>query len=121
MKKTILFLIPVILLLIFILIMNTGPLLKHPWGNDDNVVKYLEETKAHVQQSRWDKAKGDADKLEKAWEKVKKRVQFGGERNEIDSLDISIARLKGFISAQEKGGALAELGEAKINWDDLAR
>ena len=55
------------------------------------------------------------------WDKVVNRVQFSAERNELDDLSMSIARLKGAIQAQDKPTGLTELSEAYEHWKNLGK
>jgi len=57
--------------------------------------------------------------LETAWEIITDRVQFSTEREELKDGKRSIARMKGFIEANDSAGALSELSEVKEHWSDI--
>ena len=99
--------------------MNSGNLLKQPF--QDSFLKCLSEAKTHVNERRWDKATRDIKETQSIWDKVVKRVQFSVERDEINNLQHSLARLKGYIEARDQPGAFAELEEVKETWNDLGK
>lgn len=121
MKKKLLYLFPVLLLILFIMIMLGGPFLKKPIYETDDVLKYLLLVQKDIQHNNWELAKKNSHKLYTAWKKVQSRIQFSSERDEMNGINVSIARLKGFVAAKEEGGALAEIYEIHEHWIDLAR
>ncbi len=84
-----------------------------------SILKYLSQVKTHVNENRWDKASQDLKRIQSAWGRVVKRIQFSVERDEINNLQHSLARLKGYIEARDKPGVYAEMEEVKETWNDL--
>lgn len=121
MRRFIFYLIPTVTLLVFVIIMNAGVYMKKSWSELDDVLKHIESTKKSIKTSNWEEAKGNTEKIEKAWEKILPRIQLSVEREQINNFEVSIARLKGFLEAKDKAGCLAELSEAKEHWTDLGR
>ncbi|KHO40254.1 hypothetical protein OR62_01965 [Clostridium tetani] len=121
MKKNLAKGIPIITLVIFILVMLSGNYLKRPIGKDDDVVGFIEIVIEDVNDENWEVADKNREKLEDAWNKIVKRIQFSSERSEMNELDASLARLKGAIMAKDKGLALAELNVAYEHWKSLGR
>lgn len=121
MKSKVRYVVPIILIIIFILIMNSGGFLKKPFGKKDNVVKYIEILKKDITNEKWEIANNDLDNLKTAWKIVSRRVQFSVERNEMIDIETSIARIKGNIVAKDKNGAIVEIEELKSHWDELER
>ncbi|GAB5989564.1 DUF4363 family protein [Clostridium tetani] len=121
MKKNLAKGIPIITLVIFILVMLSGNYLKRPMGKDDDVVGFIEIVIEDVNDENWEVADKNREKLEDAWNKIVKRIQFSSERSEMNELDASLARLKGAIMAKDKGLALAELNVAYEHWKSLGR
>ena len=119
MRKVILYLIPVVALSFFALIMTGESYFKKPRGYWDNVPRYLSVVENDLTDSRWDDAKADMQNLEGAWNKVVPRIQFSVERDRINGLSKSIARINGAILAKDKSSALIELSEAKEHWNKL--
>lgn len=121
MKKMIKYAIPVLVLLVFVAVMTSGGLVKRPLGKEDDVVAHIEAVKRDVVSENWQQAQVDLSKVKSAWTTVAKRVQFSVERNEMNTIDMNIARMEGAISAQDKSAALMELSEMMEHWDDLEK
>jgi len=119
MKKIVAVLIPVLLIVFFILIMIGDPFLKKSFSDNDNVSDIINEIKADVNNDSWADVKVGADELEEAWDIITSRVQFSTDREVLDDGEVSIARMKGFIEANDKAGTLAELGAVKRHWTDI--
>lgn len=116
MKKIIAVLLPVALIAFFILIMISTPFAKQAFGEDDNVPAIIDTIKEDVNAGDWSEAKDGTDQLETAWKIVSGRVQFSAARDELRDGKTSIARMKGYIEANDRAGTLAELNELKEHW-----
>lgn len=121
MRKFLVIFIPAVILVISIFVMLSGPLFKNPTGYSDNVPMHMDAVEKAVASSDWTSAKQSTNKLDTAWKSVIKRIQFSCERDEINALNVSIARLKASISAKDKTSALLELTEAQQHWADLGK
>lgn len=121
MRKFLVIFIPVAFLVISILIMLSGQFFKKPMGYSDNVPKHMDIITEAVTSDNWKLAGQNIDELETAWKSVTKRIQFSSERDEMNALSVSIARIKASISSRDKTASLMELSEAKQHWDDLGR
>lgn len=120
MKRLLAYLIPVVTLILFFFIMNGGIYLKQRIGEtDDHFLKYHEKVIKELEEGNWEKAMAYTDKLEESWKKKIPKIQFSVERDQINGIDVSLARLKGYLEAKDKAGCFAELYEAKSHWDDL--
>lgn len=121
MRKFLVVSIPIITLIFFVLIMLSGSILKNPLGNNDKFPFSINTIIEDVNAQHWEKAYEDTEKLDLTWNKIIKRVQFSSERDEINALSVSIARLKGAIIARDKASALMEINEAFEHWSGLGR
>ncbi|MHC1723952.1 MAG: DUF4363 family protein [Aminipila sp.] len=121
MKKIVMYLLPIVTLGCFILIMTSATYLKQPTGDNDNIVKLIKEIKEDVTNERWADASEKGDSLYEAWDTVSKRVQFSAERNELLNGQTNIARVNGYIEAENKAGVFSELSELKEHWDDIGK
>lgn len=119
MSKIWAYLIPALLLAFFVLIMVSGSFLKKPIDASDNVAARISAVQNALGREEWEEAAVQAKRLEAAWEKVIPRVQVGVERQDVNNLSISIARLRGAIAARDKAGALTELYELREHWNSL--
>jgi restriction endonuclease len=113
--------IPIVTLVIFILVMLSGDFLKRPLGEKDNIPQIISNISDDILKDNWKGVEEKTDELETVWKKLVKRVQFSSERDEINSFDTSIARLKGAIKLKNREDALMEISEALEHWKDLGR
>lgn len=121
MRKIVALLIPTAMIILFILILVSGSYLKQSFHENDNVPAIIKEITNHVKNEEWTAAKEGVGKLEVAWEIITDRVQFSAEREELKDGIKSIARMKGFIEANDKAGSLAELREVEALWSDIGQ
>ncbi len=121
MRKFLVVTIPIVTLTLFVLIMISGNYLKRPIGQNDDVPQLIQTVIEDVDHENWEIADQNREKLNNAWNKVVRRVQFSSERDEINALGASLARLRGAIMAEDKVSALLELNEAYEHWDALGR
>lgn len=121
MRRLVAYLFPVLMLAVFLAVTVSGSILKKPTGPADDVAGHIQRVRDDVINARWSDAANDRKRLEGAWNRVLTRIQFGGERDQINRLDTALARLKGAILARDKAGALMELSEAEEHWRDIGR
>lgn len=114
-------LIPITMVGLFVIMMTSGSFLKKPLNDEDDVMLHIQQLKENVQNEQWEVASDHLEKTIQAWKKVVKRIQFSVERDEINSFRKTLERTKGFIKAEEKGGALAEIDEAHHIWTELGK
>jgi hypothetical protein len=95
--------------------------LKKPMGTDDNMPEYIQSIMQDISGDKWNEASNKTEQLSKAWKKVVKRIQFSAEKDEMDALSTSIARLRGAIEAKDKPGAFMELNEIYQHWEDVGK
>jgi multidrug efflux pump subunit AcrB len=65
------------------------------------------------------RAAAELSQVQAAWRKTIPKIQYSVERNELDSLDISLARLNGALQAKSRDAALVEIAEAERHWTEL--
>ncbi|MCT4542877.1 MAG: DUF4363 family protein [Vallitalea sp.] len=119
MKKIFLMIITFTILSIFVIIMNSGRVMKKSFGNTDNVDYLLQEIDKDIIKENWDKGLEDIEKLEIAWKKVEKRVQFSVERDDLNEIILSMSRLKGSIRGMSQDECFISLEELKTYWNHL--
>lgn len=121
MRKFLVILIPAITIALFLLIMLSDNFLKNPLTNNDNLPLSIESIRKDIEAENWSDAGVKVENLSSVWDKVVKRVQFSSEKDEIDSLYVNIARLKGAIAAKDKSSSLMELNEAYEHWENIGK
>ncbi len=121
MRKFIVTAIPIAALALFICIMISGSFLKKPFGKEDDVGGIMERIDAVIHEENWEQAEVEVGRLDHAWRKVIKRIQFSEERDEINFLTSNIVRLRGAVSAKDISDALMELNDACNHWKELGK
>lgn len=121
MKKAITLVITGAILLLFIFIMNSGGIMKKSFSNSDDVIKILKELEKDIEESNWVKGLEDLEKLQSAWKIVERRVQFSVERNDLEGIGLSIARLKGSIRGKNQYESLIGWEELNAYWHHLEK
>lgn len=119
MKRIVAYLIPIMILAFFVAVMNSGGVLKQPFGENDDVYGYINKLEQNVKDNDWEKAESNIELLTNAWKTVEKRIQFSVELVDIDGVKNSISRLRGAIKAKDSTSAYITIEEAKGYWDDL--
>lgn len=120
-KKIVLFLIPLLTLVLFIFIMNSGSLLKKPLGKDDRLYETVHQIEADVKEKNWDKASNNINYAETAWEKIVRRIQFSVEKEYIFQINETLARIKGGIEVKDDKAIMEEIYYFYELWDKLAK
>lgn len=120
-KKFLLFLIPLLTLVLFILIMNSGSLLKKPLGEDDRLYETIQQIEADVKEKNWDKANNKINYAETAWKKIVRRIQFSVEKEYIFQINETLSRIKGGIKVKDDKAIIEEIYYFYELWDKLAK
>lgn len=113
--------IPIVTLLLFILVMNSDNFFKKSLNDGDNIPKSIQIVIEDITNENWDNANKNTVELSNAWKKIVRRVQFSAEKDEINSFDMNLARLRGAIMTQDKSSAIMELNEAYEHWDNIGK
>ncbi|QTM98774.1 DUF4363 family protein [Sediminibacillus dalangtanensis] len=121
MKKFLLYFIPLLTLSVFIAVMNSGAFLKQPLGKDDRLYESIQLIEAGVKNKDWSKVKTETAKMEKAWDKIARRIQFSVEKEQLLEIDGTIARIRGAVEAEDDQSVLEEIYYYYGQWEQLAR
>jgi hypothetical protein len=113
--------IPALTLALFILLMNSGTFFKNFPGPTVHLPEYFSLLQTSIHQGEWPEVVAYLQKMQSAWRRLVPRIQFSEERDEINNFQRSLARMKGFVEARHKAGALAELRELEETWVNLGR
>lgn len=108
-------------LLFFALLMNAGPVLKRPLGQEDRLMAQLETTEQAVLAGDWAAAATAWEQVDRASALVVRRIQLMAERDEVQAFYQELARLRGSIQAQEAGAALGQISVLKGLYDELGQ
>ncbi|MCY6370013.1 DUF4363 family protein [Clostridium ganghwense] len=121
MKKILQYILPITAIIVFILVMLSGNFLKKPHNPSEDVIGYVTVLLDDVNTNNWTNAEDNVTKLESAWEKISRRIQFSVELIDIFDINNNIARLKGAVFAKDKANSLMELYQIQENWNLLTR
>lgn len=119
MKKFLQYIFPISVIAIFILVMLSGNYLKKPRNPSEDVIGYVTNLIEDVHSDNWRNGEDNVIKLEAAWKKISRRIQFSVELVDIFDINNNIARLKGAIIGKDKTNAFMELYEIQENWNLL--
>lgn len=119
MKKIKRFILPLLVMSLFVLLMNSGVLLKNSFNSEDNVSLSVEKLEKALSIENWTEANDALKVLDLAWKNVQKRVQFSVEKDQMKRIEVNLLRLEGCIDAKDKASALIELNEMKGHWYEL--
>jgi hypothetical protein len=119
MRRLITLAIPILTILLFIFIMQSGNLIKKSLEKDDPLVNHMENMVRAANDDNWAKVAVILDHLDADWKKLLFRLQFSCERDEINYINSNIARMRGAVLAEDRTNLLIELEEVKSHWDRL--
>lgn len=119
MQKWRYYLFVVIILGGFMLLMQGGNYLKSPFGENDDVNAGMRTLSHHIAGQDWQQAADSFQYLDSAWRTVVPRIQFSVEKDEINAINVNLARLKAYIQFQDQKNSAAELSEAREHWMNL--
>jgi hypothetical protein len=111
----------ILLFAAFIFVMNGGDLFKKPLGTQDDFVFYADQVRENIAADEWEQVVSNNDKLNRAWQKIVPRIQFSVEKDEINAINVGLARLKGTIAGRDPQASIVELYEIREHWDNLNR
>lgn len=109
----------VVVLSLFILLMQGGNYLKSPRGENDNVDARMQILEKQIAGQDWEQASDTFQSLNDAWRIIVPRIQFSVEKDEINAINVNLARLKAYIHFQDQKNSAAELSEAREHWINL--
>lgn len=109
----------VLIMALCLAVMNGGHYLSKAHGDLDNVPRHVSQVKSALEGEDWDEANQHYQALKTAWQKIKPRIQFSVEKDEMNAIDFSLARLGAYIRWEDQTEAWVELSEIESHWKDL--
>lgn len=104
--------IPIIILALAIFIMTMQPTRMEK----QQFAHHIQGMETHIKAEEWDNALNELQGLEEVFYQVRPRIQFSLERGEINDIELSFARIKGYLKAKDEAGALVSTLEARLHW-----
>ncbi|ACA55720.1 DUF4363 family protein [Clostridium botulinum] len=121
MRRFLVRIIPIVTLSLFLAVMLSASYMKKPRNQEENVDKFISTTIEYVKNEEWGNAEKEIEKLDLAWNKILKRVQFSSELDQINYLSESINKAKGGIIAEDKGISLSNLISFYEEWKIIGK
>lgn len=119
MLKIAYYIVVVLLMALCLAVMNGSDYLKKAHSDLDNVPLHLSQVKSAVEREDWNRANHDYLALKTAWQKIKPRIQFSVEKDEMNDIDFGLARLGAYIRWEDKTESWVEVSEIETHWKDL--
>jgi hypothetical protein len=119
MRKFLIVSIPIFTIVIFIAIMLSGNYLKRSVGKEDDFTRLIKIVTEDINNERWEQAEEHTVELHRVYKKIINRIQFSSERDEINAINVSLARVEGAILSRNIALAIDGLFEAYEHWDQL--
>ncbi len=113
MKKLFYYFTVAIILMVFIGLMNSGNYWARPMSEP------FSNLKRSLQSENWEQAEKSYQDLMLTWQQIVPRIQFSVEKDEINAINLNLARVKACIKLRLKDQAYLELTEAMEHWENL--
>ncbi len=110
-----------VMMAIFLFIQLGGPLLKRPFGPQDDVAGALSQVERAVSRGDWATARQAFDRSVGAWRRVVPRIQFSEEKDTITLFSHTLAQLGANVATQNRDLAAMQLATLKVLWENLGR
>lgn len=117
--RTIYFGLPILVLALSVLSMNSGTILKRPMGDDDQVEARIQSVMDLAAAGRWQEANSAIDQALRSWQKVKGRIHFTSATDEIELFDLELAGLRGAVEGSDANQVRMAVRRLMALWEDL--
>lgn len=121
MRKWASVLLPALVLLLFALALNTGSLLKRPFGRHDDISGSVDRLDAAVRSGDWASANEALSAVSRAMTAVRPRIELAAERSELDRFNETLALLRGSLTARDLSASLQHIALLHLLYEDLGR
>ncbi|MCL7748380.1 DUF4363 family protein [Halalkalibacter alkaliphilus] len=119
MRKTLLYAVPVTFILVSLTLMISGGWLKEPMGDQDELLKSVQNIEQHVKRNEWQEAKREHTYTKKAWTIVSKRIQYSVGKESLSEVSQILSRMEGAIEANDANVTLVEAYSFYELWENL--
>ena len=119
MKKSTLLIIISAFIIVFIGIMQSGKLIKNMGGEAQDLPRNVKELMDIIKEENWQEADKKSEKVDRIFNQKSQWLQISEERDRLDEIARELARVKGYIYAEEVGGSLAALEAVLENWKEI--
>lgn len=120
-KKISNYLLPILVLGIFLAVMVSGPVLIKPLDTRHQISQTFSEIETNLKVKNWSDATANTRILRSSLNNTFKILRYSVELDEMADIMINLDRIEGFIQANDERGALGELYEARGHWRELGK
>jgi len=113
------YLLPILILGIFLAVMVSGPVLKEPLDTRHQISKTFSEMETNLKENNWPEAAANTQFLRSSLNNTFKILRYSVELDEMADIMSNLDRIEGFIQANDGKNALGELYEARGHWREL--
>jgi hypothetical protein len=119
MNKFIAKLVPISLLILFILVMNSGLLLSKHLASAQQFYNHLNNIETNIINDNWSLAQQQFTKSQKLWDATSFWLHFSTTLNKLEQTNINLVQLKVALKTEDKKSALSILAELQQRWHYL--
>lgn len=110
---------PVLILALTVLSMNSGTILKRPFDSGDQVEARIQLVLDLAAADRWDEAGTAMEQVHQAWQRVKRRIHFTAATEELELFDLELAGLRGAVEGSDTNQVRIAVRRLMALWADL--
>lgn len=89
--------------------------------SSDDLTRQIQLVSSTIRQQDWETAVKHSEKLEKLWEKKAKWWPVFLDHQEMDNIEFSLARVKGYVTSKDDALSLGQLSELKLMIEHIPR
>ncbi|MDO4540577.1 MAG: DUF4363 family protein [Syntrophomonadaceae bacterium] len=120
-NKVAAYVLPVVMLALFVLIMNSSNLYI-AWGEaPSRVEQQMGAVEDAIEYEQWENAAKGCEELRACWRQALTGLQFSMEKDQAELIEAKLARLSAFIASSDRVHAQAEISELREHWNNLNR
>lgn len=117
--KAIYYGLPALIVAASVLTLNSGSLLKRPFGAHDDVPGHLQQLLSHTDGQRWEEAAEVERRVSEAWQRIRGRVRLTSTLDEVETFDLELAELRGALETGDAGQTRIAVYRLLALWEDL--
>jgi hypothetical protein len=89
--------------------------------SSDDLTRQIQLVSSTIRQQDWEIAVKHSEKLEKLWEQKAKWWPVFLDHQEMDNIEFSLARVKGYVTSKDDALSLGQLSELKLMIEHIPR
>ena len=118
-KRFLVYGLTILVVLIFLGIMSSGPYIKSYHSSAKEIDSILTQIQESVNAKSWQKAEKELSSLDKAWADLAPIIQISSEEDDVKQFSQVIKHLKGYLKAKDTASSFGEMELLKLIWERL--